>query len=324
MNRTDRLLAIILELQAKKMLRAEDLAATFEVTKRTIYRDMLALCEAGVPVVSLPRQGYSLVEGYFLPPLSFNTEEAMMLLLGSDFAAQNFDASYRLAAQSASRKIEAVLPEDLRAEIGYLQRSIRFIVCNVADPLEMLLQMRRAILSRRTVQFGYHAKLSADKHEDVQIREVDPYALVHITGKWQLVAYCHLRHDIRHFRLDRIDHLTLLDSTFTRPTDYRLSPPKQTDREINVRALFDSTVARWVHESAPIYKVTEEECAEGLLVTMKVHHVDEVFQWLFSWGAHVRMLEPDSLRERFAQEAAQIVRNLAPQSEFEDIGSRLT
>src|SRR5579863_8026126 len=103
MNRTDRLLAIVLELQAKKMLRAEDLAGTFEVSKRTIYRDMLALCEAGVPVVSLPKQGYSLIEGYFLPPLSFSAE-AIMLLLGSDFVAQTFDAQYRIAAQSASRK----------------------------------------------------------------------------------------------------------------------------------------------------------------------------------------------------------------------------
>ena len=91
------------------MLRAEDLAAIFEVTKRTIYRNMLALCEAGVPVVSLLRQDYSLIESYFVPPLSFSTEEAMMLLLGSDFAAQNFAADYR----------GAVLPETWRAEIAY-------------------------------------------------------------------------------------------------------------------------------------------------------------------------------------------------------------
>jgi len=68
MNRTDRLLAIVLELQAQGKRRAEDLAATFEVGKRTIYRDIQALCEAGVPVISTPGQGYSLVEGYFLPP----------------------------------------------------------------------------------------------------------------------------------------------------------------------------------------------------------------------------------------------------------------
>ena len=109
MKRSDRLLAIVLELQAKKQVRAEDLAETFGVTKRTIYRDMLALDEAGVPIVAIPGQGYSLVEGYFLPPLSFTTDEAIMLLLGSDFVAQNVDAQYQSAARSASKKIEAVL-----------------------------------------------------------------------------------------------------------------------------------------------------------------------------------------------------------------------
>ncbi len=105
MNRTDRLLAIVLELQGKRRQRAEDLARTFETSKRTIYRDIQALCEAGVPLISTPGQGYALMEGYFLPPLSFTPEEATMLLLGSDFMAQNFDAQYRAAAQSASRKI---------------------------------------------------------------------------------------------------------------------------------------------------------------------------------------------------------------------------
>src|SRR5512135_433995 len=94
MNRTDRLLAIVLELQAKGNRRAQDLATTFETSVRTIYRDVQALSEAGVPVVSVPGQGYSLVEGYFLPPLRFSTDEATMLLLGSDFVAQNLDAEY--------------------------------------------------------------------------------------------------------------------------------------------------------------------------------------------------------------------------------------
>src|SRR5215475_1446884 len=88
MNRTDRLLAIILELQGKGRQRAEDLAATFETSKRTIYRDIQALGEAGVPVVSIPGLGYSLMKGYFLPPLSFSTDEATMLILGSDLMAQ--------------------------------------------------------------------------------------------------------------------------------------------------------------------------------------------------------------------------------------------
>ena len=105
MNRTDRLLAMVLELQGKGWQRAEDLAATFECSRRTIYRDLQALGQAGVPLVSMPGRGYSLMEGYFLPPLSFGTDEATMLLLGSDFMAQHFDAQYRAAAQSAGRKI---------------------------------------------------------------------------------------------------------------------------------------------------------------------------------------------------------------------------
>src|SRR5438128_7734923 len=149
MNRTDRLLAIVLELQGKGRQRAEDLAATFETSKRTIYRDIQALGEAGVPLISVPGRGYSLMKGYFLPPLSFTTDEATMLLLGSDFTAQNFDAQYRLAAQSASRKIEGVLPEKLRDEVRYLQSSFHFIsaVRKVeADESNILQQLRRAII----------------------------------------------------------------------------------------------------------------------------------------------------------------------------------
>src|SRR5947207_15723481 len=138
MNRTDRLLAIVLELQGKGKQRAEDLARTFETSKRTIYRDIEALCEAGVPLISIPGQGYSLMKGYFLPPLSFTTDEATMLLLGSDFMARSFDAQYRSAALSASRKIENVLPEKLREEVHYLQSSIRFVTADAMErPTEM-------------------------------------------------------------------------------------------------------------------------------------------------------------------------------------------
>ncbi|MBA3873346.1 MAG: YafY family transcriptional regulator [Anaerolineae bacterium] len=307
MNRTDRLLAIVLELQAKKLLRAEDLAATFEVTKRTIYRDVQALSEAGVPVVSLPRQGYSLIDGYFLPPLAFTSDEAMMLLLGSSFAALDFDAQYRAAAQSASRKIEAVLRDDFRAEVDYLRSNIRFIVSNLSDREDTLQQLRRAILQRRTVRFCYHARFSADKDNTGQLRDADPYALLHVDGIWQLMAYCHLRHDIRQFRLDRMDDFVLLDRTFTRPAHFKLSAMRKDVGKITIRALFDETVARWVHESPSFYQVEEKACDGGLLVTFKVHQEEQIVQWLLGWGAHVQILEPDSLRERLAHESAKML-----------------
>jgi predicted DNA-binding transcriptional regulator YafY len=330
MNRTDRLLAIILELQGKGRQRAEDLAETFETSKRTIYRDIQALGEAGVPIVSIPGLGYSLMKGYFLPPLSFTTDEATMLILGSDLMAQSFDAQYRSAALSASRKIEHVLPEKLREEVHYLQDSIRFVKSNTMEQpaeTEKLLQVRRAILQRNTIRFCYFARHSSspgDAGDDQGVstlqhtspapaqstREADPYGLVHFFNAWHVVAYCHLRQDMRNFRLDRMDDLVLLPKTFQRPANFKMGESRSgQQRSILVVALFDKEVARWVRESRSYYTVSEEETHEGLLVTLMPRQESEILQWLLSWGSHVRVLEPESLRKRIADEAQQMLRN---------------
>src|SRR5437588_6110560 len=119
MNRTDRLLAIVLELQARRYTRADDLAAQFEVSVRTIYRDVLALCAAGVPVVATPGYGYTLPPGYFLPPLMLTPDEAGMLLLGAAFVAEQVDAPYRQAVETARKKIDKLLPEATRREVAF-------------------------------------------------------------------------------------------------------------------------------------------------------------------------------------------------------------
>ena len=325
MNRTDRLLAIILELQGKGWQRAEDLAETFETSKRTIYRDIQALGEAGVPVVSIPGRGYSLMKGYFLPPLSFTTDEATMLLLGSDLMAQSFDAQYRAAALAACRKIEGVLPEKLRDEVRYLQDSIRFVTTDAMErpaETEKLQQLRRAILQRSTVCFCYsarHPSSTAEAEGDStyhrtspaqSTREADPYGLIHFLNAWHVIAYCHLRQGIRNFRLDRIDDLVLLPKTFQRPANFNMSKPKsEQQRNVCVRALFDKEVTRWVREAPSYYAISEEETPAGLLVTLKPHQESEVLQWLLSWGSHVRVLEPETLRLRIAEEAQGMLRN---------------
>jgi predicted DNA-binding transcriptional regulator YafY len=312
MNRTDRLLAIVLELQRKGSRRAEDLATTFETSKRTIYRDIQALCESGVPVVSQPGVGYSLIEGYFLPPVSFGADEATMLLLGGDFVAQNFDAQYRDAARSASRKIEAVLSERLRGEVEYLRSSIAFVAPATmasGESASFLPQLRRAIIERRTISFDYHTRYSEDGRAARNMREADPYAMWHYGDAWYLIGHCHLRQDIRNFRLDRMTGLRLLDKNFNRPPSFRLESPVEDQRNLKVLALFSSEVASWVRESRSYYIDSMEEVADGLLVTMRVRVENEIFQWLFSWGSHVRVLEPESLRRRFATEAGKILEN---------------
>lgn len=317
MNRTDRLLAIVLELQARGRQRAEDLAATFETSKRTIYRDMLALGEAGVPLVSTPGLGYSLMEGYFLPPLSFSSEEATMLLLGSGVMALSFDAQYREAARSAERKIVGVLPEKLRAEVEYLQNAIRFIASGSSEEnQERLQQLRRAIIERITVRFVYHTRYSSSgEQNESQAREADPYGLLCINQVWNLSAYCHLRKAIRNFRLDRIEALELLPRTFNRPNQLWSGPRlKKEFGSIVVRALFDHEIARWVREARSYYMVQTEETPDGLLATFYVRQESEIQGWLLGWGRHVRVLEPDTLRLSLAEEAEIMARNFRNRS----------
>jgi predicted DNA-binding transcriptional regulator YafY len=318
MNRTDRLLAIVLELQGKRWRRAEDLAETFETSKRTIYRDMLALGEAGVPIVSIPGRGYSLVEGYFLPPVSFSADEATILLLGVDVMAQSFDAHYQSVAHSASRKILGVLPDAQRETVESLRERIQFVSgATVARPdtqqqLEKLQLLRGAIVESRRVRFDYHtryaARLGAATPEatpvDAPTRNVDPYSLAHVGASWYLTGYCHTRRGLRTFRLERIESLATLPDTFERPATVRLNPrQRQEASPVTIRALFAPEIARWVRESPSYFTSSIDDTPDGLLVTLAVRDLREITQWLLGWGRHVRILEPDALRQLLAAEA---------------------
>ena len=311
MNRTDRLLAIVLELQGKGTLRAADLAATFETCKRTIYRDIQALSQAGVPLVAVPGRGYALMHGYFLPPLNFTAEEATTLLLGSTYIERAFDAQYRAAAQSASRKIEGVLPRDAQAQMRDLRQSLAFVGINLherSDQAEILQQLRRATIDRQTVSFIYHARTTSAPQISPTQRTANPYGLAHINNTWYLIAYCHLRQDQRHFRLDRMSDLIVITQTFTRPTDFTIQSHalNTSDNTFSARVVFAPTVARWVMEERFLFIAATETRGDGLMVTLRLRHLDDVVQWILSWGSQVRVLEPPALQQRLAKEAAAI------------------
>lgn len=318
MNRTDRLLAIVLELQRHGARRAEDLAATFETSKRTIYRDIQALCESGVPVMAQAGVGYSLVEGYFLPPLSFTTDEATMLLLGSEFVADSFDAQYREAAHAAGRKIEVVLSAKLRGEVEYLRDSIAFVAPETLASdasAKFLPTLRRAIVEQRAIRFHYHTRYSMDRSTARKTRDADPYGLVHYGDAWYLMAYCHLRREVRQFRLDRMSELKLIEQSFVRPTDFKLAPPEEDTRPVVIRALFNADAAPWVRESRSYYITEMTDHQDGLLVTMKARSETEVISWLLGWCDQVEILEPESLRQRIADTAQKIFeKNSLPKS----------
>lgn len=309
MNRTDRMLGIVLELQSSGHQRAEDLAAAFEVSKRTIYRDIQALAELGIPIMAMTGYGYSLMEGFFLPPLTFDSREAMLLLLGAEFMAQHFELPLRAAGQSAGQKIRAVLPAPVAKEVQVLQDSVLFFTGGGPERSlyrRTLTALWQAIANRRRVRFCYH-KRHAD---EATVREVDPYSLAHMVNDWYLYGYCHLRRNRRVFRLSRISDLNLLDETFG-PT--AVSPAEwikpNMEKVCVIRALFDPAVTQWVRESRIYYMVAEEETADGLLVTLHARREEEVFQWLLGWGGQVKVLEPVSLQQKLVAAARQLIKN---------------
>ncbi len=313
MNKTDRLLAIVLELQRKGMQRAEDLAATFETSVRTIYRDVQALCEAGVPIIGAPGQGYSLVEGYFLPPVSFTVEEAVTLLIGTEFVAQRFDAEYMKKAEASRSKIEAILPPPIRAEVARVQNTMKLLAFRDAAKDEKesttLRLIRRALLEGRKVQFHY-AKRAPDKDGNRNsFRSAAPYGLVFTSGRWMLLAHCDLRQSLRHFRLSRMSDVSLLDETYRLPADFNLldyRPPD--DRNASVRLLLQPQMADLVLESFHFYLEATEVTDAGIIATLRVRQPEEVLQAVLGWGAEILVLEPESLIERVREEAEKIIK----------------
>ncbi|WNQ11457.1 YafY family protein [Paenibacillus aurantius] len=307
MNKTDRMLAIVMELQRKGVLRAEDLAARFETSVRTIYRDMQALSEAGVPVAGATGVGYSLMEGYFLPPISFTAEEAVTLLIGADFVERRLDEEYGARARSSQEKIEAILPENVREETARVRSAIRLLKEREAgtrgQEKETFKQLRQAILKKSKVRFHYSKSLSAPDGMRHGERTADPYGLVFSQGAWVLVAFCQLRGDIRHFRLSRMKELLVLKESFEVLPGFRLQDHRPSDdREVVVRMWVDSSIVDLVQEVNSFYMESLEWGMEGWLATFRVRRIEELLQWTLGWGAAVQVLEPESLRDRMRDE----------------------
>ncbi|MEK5175791.1 YafY family protein [Heyndrickxia sp. FSL W8-0496] len=314
MNKTDRLLAVVLELQRKEVVRAEDLATLFETSVRTIYRDIQALSEAGVPIIGAPGTGYSLMEGYFLPPISFTVPEAVSLLIGTDFIEQQFDDDYRTRAQDARSKIEAILPSSVRNETSHVLKAMRLLISDKqvtpSKEKKYLEKIRRAILDERKINFHYAKRLADSEGNYHSIRTVAPYGLVLIQGSWMLVARCDLRQDIRHFRLSRMTELINLEERFELPAHFNLreyTPPD--DRNLRVRLRFNHDIVDKVRESNYHYIEYMEEHQDGLHMVLRVRHLDELLQWVLGWGAGVIVLEPESFRYRIREEAKKMLKH---------------
>jgi predicted DNA-binding transcriptional regulator YafY len=210
-KRLSRLTAIIIQLQTKRLVTASALAVRFGVSIRTIYRDIRALEQSGVPVLTEEGKGYYLMEGYRIPPVTFTEREANALITAEQLVLQNSDSSFVKDYIEAIEKIKAVLRNNTKENADLL--SSRIAVAQYVGKLHTsnhLASLQLALTNYNLTKLAYQ-KPDA---EGTSIRIVEPFALLSTQGNWLLVAFCHLRKDFRNFRLDRMLKIEVQDEKF--------------------------------------------------------------------------------------------------------------
>lgn len=213
MNRIDRLFGITTLLQARRYTSAEQLAAHFGISVRTVYRDIRALGEQGIPISFEAQRGYFLVAGFFLPPVTFSTEEANALLLLETLGGTLADHSIRQHVAAALQKVKAVLRPPDQDRLAQLADGFRLHLPEYQEGnTTYLAPMQAAIANRHALELTY-----CDKTGQRSQRRVEPIGLVFYNFTWHLVAWCQLRRAYREFRVARVQHLTATTQAFTNP-----------------------------------------------------------------------------------------------------------
>ncbi len=312
MLKLDRLLAIVLMLHAKRLVRASELSSHFGVSLRTIYRDINTLCEAGVPIASEAGVGYSLVKGYSLPPVMFSKDEASALVIASEFLQKmSANTDLRYNAVSAVAKITAVLPEDVKERIQQLQATTAIINQAAVDAQHVALptvfsDLQRAIEERRCVHIRY---TSGDaQHSE---RCIEPLGMVYYGNSWHCIAYCRLRSDFRDFRTDRFQAVDVSDERFAPRLDFQLldflKHQYQSDSPITVRVIFEYRTARYLSNRYYYGFVREERRDNGVEMTFLTPSLFYIARWLFSYADRLHVVEPPELVSMFRDLASAIL-----------------
>jgi len=321
MNRTDRLVAIILLLRSRNKLTAAQLAEIFEVSPRTIYRDIDALSQAHVPIVAEPgpEGGYSLLDTYSLPPVMFTPDEAVALFMGGSFIAQSKGMPFLDALKTALIKVEDVLPEGLAASARATTEATLFdgfYARGRPVDSEVFGTVNRAIVEHRCVQITYHGA----RREGATERVVAPCGLIYDNrnGAWYLVGHCYLRDDQRMFHLARIEDITLTDRAYETPETFDLAALQnrgwakeflaslEQDRQ-RIRVKVWKSVSERLRGSWSLRYAGRED-TDGDKVILTFHdRLPDARYLVCCFGADCEVLEPPELRERVAQYARELL-----------------
>jgi predicted DNA-binding transcriptional regulator YafY len=210
-NRLARVTAILTQLQTRRLITAATLAEKFQVSVRTIYRDIRVLEQSGVPVITEEGKGYTLMDGYRIHPVTFTEKEANALILAEQLVLRNTDSSFVNDYADAIDKIKAVLKHSVKDKANFLSDRTRFSQnVNRVRTSNNLSVLQFALTNFTLIRIAYR-----NEAQQSSVRDIEPFALLSTQENWLLVAWCRLRREFRYFRLDRIERLDIIPENFT-------------------------------------------------------------------------------------------------------------
>ncbi|MBE1446980.1 helix-turn-helix transcriptional regulator [Paenibacillus sp. OAS669] len=314
MSKADNMLAILWLLKDRKRVTAKQLADELEIHVRTVYRYIDALCASGVPIIadSGHNGGYSLLSQFNEAPLFFDMTEQKALIHAAVFA-QEAGYPYGEALQRAVGKLKMYTNEEQLNEINRHLVGFDVIHAPADDSHEALLQELEVSVARGcTVEMSY---LKGTAQLPLQ-RRIDPYGLVYWKGKWYIVGFCHLRRDVRSFRVDRIQEVSPTSDRFERPQAFSakdfflgtLLPDKDNEeKRISIRiagreSAINDLCAHWY-----LGHVLEERSATEAHFRLEERAVATYFpHLLLSYGRSIQVKEPAILRDKLVELASQL------------------
>lgn len=302
-KRFDRIVAILIQLQSKKIIKAQELADRFEVSLRTIYRDIRTLEASGVPIYSEAGVGYSLLDGYRLPPVMFTREEASSFIAAEKLMEKFTDKELQSYYTSAAFKLKAVLQSSDKDWVSTIESNILMQptgkLFNEKAP-NTLAVLFRSIAEKTQIILVYQA-IEAD---DATERLIEPVGVFHENDNWYTLGFCHLRNDYRQFRTDRIHQIKTTEKPFTiehLDLETYLQKDLQKFSTTKVRIVVPKKVASYIASQKKHYGFVSQKEVEDrkIEMTFMSRNIEEGFaRWYMMFGDYATILEPELLKER--------------------------
>ncbi len=308
---TTRLLTVLELLQAHPQLSGPEIAQRLEVDVRTVRRYIVMLQDLGIPIEGeRGRHGaYRLRPGFKLPPMMFTDEEALGLTLGLLITRRLGLSIEAPAIEGALAKIERVLPDALREKVQAVQESllIHLNIHHAAPASDLIVLFSTAVQQKRRVQLTYVAW-----NAENSTRPFDPYGLVMHGGFWYTVGHCHLRDDLRTFRLDRIAAAELLPETFTPPIEFDtvgqvMKGIASTPGTWRIEVILQTTIEHAVQHIPP-YLGLMEAYGDGVYLTIYTQKLEWVGHFLAGLAFDFQICHPPELRQVLRHLATKITR----------------